>query len=216
MLACSILCALGTWQLKRLAWKQELIATIEQRATQVPVEIGDVAEPRSAQEWQRVRARGEFAVGEHFMISPRTMEGKVGFHLFDVLRLADGTKIAVNRGFVAMRNPNASEDFDPPPTGTVTVEGVLRVPARTGFTPENNPTRAEWYWADLKAMLKSDDAISDVYIQQTATSSTPGYPVALLVSPELPNNHAQYAAFWFSMAGLCVLVFVLARRKGYA
>lgn len=217
MLACSILCALGFWQLKRLAWKQDLITGIEQRQTQAPVDFANLPTPYSAQEWTRVRLRGQFITGRHFMISPRTMDGKVGMHLFNVLQLADGTTVAVNRGFVAMRSPELTETFDPPPEGMVMVEGVVRVPSRGSFTPDNNPERAEWYWADVATMLRGEQKpITDIYVQQTATASTVGYPTPLLVTPELPNNHAQYAAFWFAMAGLCLLVFVLARKKGYA
>ncbi len=217
MLACSILCALGIWQLKRLAWKQDIIAMIEERQAQAPVDFADLPTPHGEQEWTRVRLRGVFVTGKHFMISPRTMDGKVGMHLLDVLQLPDGTTVAVNRGFVAMRTPEQTETFAPPPEGTVVVEGVVRVPVRGSFTPENNPVRAEWYWADIATMLRGEQKpITDIYVQQTATASTAGYPIPLLVNPELPNNHAQYAAFWFGMAGLCLLVFVLARKKGYA
>lgn len=217
MLACSILCALGGWQLKRLAWKENLVATLEQRLRESPVDFDALAQPRTAQEWTPVRLRGTFVAGKYFMISPRTMNGQVGMHLFDVLKLADGRTIAVNRGFVAMKTPDLTETFEPPADGTVVIEGVVRVPVRGSFTPENNPDRAEWYWADVATMLRGEQTpVTDVYIQQTATASTAGYPVPLIVTPELPNNHAQYAAFWFSMAGLCLLIFVLARKKGYA
>ena len=217
MLACSILCALGVWQLKRLAWKESLVATLEQRLKESPVDFADLSEPRSEQEWTPVRISGEFVTGKHFMISPRTMNGQVGMHLIDVIMLSDGTTVAVNRGFVAMKTPELTETFDPPPEGSVTIDGVVRVPSRGDFTPENNPERAEWYWADVATMLRGEQKpVTDIYIQQTATSSTAGYPMPLIVTPELPNNHAQYAAFWFGMAGLCLLIFALARKKGYA
>ncbi len=215
MLACSILCALGVWQLKRLAWKQDLIATLEQRLAEPAVDIAFLPKPYPAQEWRKVRVRGEFILDRSFMVSPRTQDGKVGFHLFAPLKMADGTSIMVNRGFVAMRSPQYSEDFDLPPSGTVSIEGVVRVPVRTAFTPDNQPSRNEWYWPDLSVMDSGVALVRDVYIQQTGVSNA-GYPRIIDVTPELPNNHAQYAVFWFGMAGLCLLVFVIARKKGYA
>jgi cytochrome oxidase assembly protein ShyY1 len=33
------------------------------------------------------------------------------------------------------------------------------------------------------------------------------YPVAAATKPELPNDHLQYAIFWFTMAGVLFIIY---------
>ena len=116
--------------------------------------------------------------------------------------------IAVNRGFLPQGSAAGFSKVS-------RIEGIVRVPARGRFTPDNNLARNEWYWPDLAAMVRDEKAITDIYIQQRGDTKE-GAPVPLATTPDLPNNHAQYAAFWFSMAALCLLMFVIARKRGYA
>lgn len=217
MLACSILCALGIWQVKRLAWKQALIAQIESQMTQQPVDFALLSTPYTQQVWRHVRLRGAFVPGRMYRIAPRTLDGQVGFDLFGAFRLVSGQVVIVNRGFVPMETPERSAPFEPNPMDVASIEGIVREAARGSFTPDNNPDKAEWYWPDVTAM-SSGDVAEGIYIQQTSALDNPDFdwPKPVPAVPDLPNNHAQYAAFWFGMAALCLMVFFAARRKGYA
>jgi surfeit locus 1 family protein len=79
------------------------------------------------------------------------MDGKNGFHLITPLVRTDGSTVLVDRGFVsehvaAKRKISTSE-------GEVEIHGMLRESqARNSFTPDNNPEKGEWYWADIAAM----------------------------------------------------------------
>ena len=212
MLACSILCALGAWQVQRLSWKQDLIVTLEQRLSAAPVDMRALATPYGDHEWSRVSVAGRFENDGTVMVAPRTHDGQVGVHVFTPLSLDSGTRVMVNRGFVSNTNVGAVTT----PQGVVTITGVLRKAVRGGrFTPDNNPAANQWYWPDAAAMLGDAGGIADVYVQAGAGADG-DMIVPVTVTPDLPNNHAQYAAFWFGMAGLCLLIFVLARKKGYA
>ncbi len=213
MLACSILCALGLWQVKRLAWKRDLIVQIEQRLAHAPVLPGALPQPYAAQEWLQVRLSGSLDTAHGYLVGPRTLEGQVGAHLFMPMALRTGQRVLVNLGFVP-----AGWTDDGRMKASADLVGVVRVPSRTAFTPDNRPERNEWYWPDVPAMLKGK-GIDGIYFQRlpdAVAHSAAQWPQAVVARPDLPNNHAQYAAFWFSMAGVCLLVFVLARRKGYA
>lgn len=212
MLACSILCALGTWQLQRLSWKRELIATLEHKLATTPVDFTTLDAPLAAHEWTRVTVDGVYEAAGQATVAPRTLDGKVGVHVFAPLRMADGRRVMINRGFAAQEQITTVAT----PEGRVELQGVVRKATRARFTPDNNPAAGQWYWPEASAMLGADGGVIDVYVQLDESDDKAGRLVPVAVTPDLPNNHAQYAAFWFGMAGLCLLIFVLARRKGYA
>ncbi len=214
MVACCILAALGTWQIQRLAWKYDLIATLQERMAQPPVALADLPRPLAAQEWRPVQVQGHYDHTAGVLVGPRTLKGQVGRHVFTPLVMADGRRIMINRGFVPM---DTSLDVMPytQPEGMIEVEGLVRLPARGTFTPDNAPTRGAWYWPDIAAMVPQAGSVTEIYIQQSPFTGA-DWPHAVVVSPDLPNNHAQYAVFWFGMAVIAVLVYLIARRKGYA
>ena len=208
--ACTVLCALGVWQLQRLAWKEQLIATLQERLSVPVVSLSRLPLPLSAQEWQRVSVNGRFDHAGQVLVGPRTREGRAGAHVFTPLRLDDGRILMINRGFVPMQGARLDAALSAP-ISRVTLSGVVRLPARARFTPDNDPARAQWYWPDLAAMHTGGGLIADIYVQQSQ-SATGEWPQAVSVTPDLPNNHAQYAAFWFAMAALALIVFLLAIR----
>ena len=95
--------ALGTWQVQRRAWKLDLIARVEQRVHAPPV-----AAPPQTQwpqitaansEYRHVRAAGTYLNESETLVQATTGLG-AGFWVLTPLRLADGSVILVNRGFV--------------------------------------------------------------------------------------------------------------------
>jgi surfeit locus 1 family protein len=87
------------------------------------------------------------------MLGPRVREGASGYHLVTPLVRTDGSTILVNRGFVSKDHagrPQHSQD-----NREVDVTGVLRMSeSRNRFTPDNQPEKNEWYWADVDAMAE--------------------------------------------------------------
>jgi len=85
------------------------------------------------------------------LLGPRVLDGTNGSHLITPLVRANGSTVLVDRGFISERAA-AKRDY-PTPDGNVEVHGMLRESqARNNFTPDNNPTKGEWYWADVTAM----------------------------------------------------------------
>ena len=103
LLLFSAFVALGTWQVQRRAWKLDLIARVEQRVHAPPV----AAPPQSQwsqvtaanSEYRHVRAAGTY-LNESETLVQATTELGAGFWVLTPLRLADGSVILVNRGFV--------------------------------------------------------------------------------------------------------------------
>ena len=98
----AVLIGLGTWQVNRLAWKEALLAAIDERIHSAPRTLAEV-ELQFTQfgdvDYEPVAVSGTFDHGgeQHFLA---TYEGQSGFYVYTPLALADGRSIFVNRGFV--------------------------------------------------------------------------------------------------------------------
>ena len=87
------------------------------------------------------------------LLGPRVLDGTNGFHLITPLVRTNGSTILVDRGFIS--ELAAVKKKYPTPSEDVEVHGMLRESqARNNFTPDNNPAKGEWYWADVAAMAE--------------------------------------------------------------
>lgn len=206
----AVLVALGLWQMQRLAWKEDLIAKIETRRAMPAVPLPDKIENPQEWEYRRVRVTGAFFREPRFLIRPRMHHGKVGYHLVMPLRIKFGGVIYVNRGWISdaeLASLNTSGRYSK-------MEGVLRVPVKGTFTPENDPVNDFWYWPDLDAMGEKAGKKSDYPMILTLLPAAEGvYPTGYEVTSHLRNNHRLYAAFWFSMALILAIIFVIYQKK---
>ena len=223
----AILLSLGTWQLQRLAWKEGLIASIDQRIHSAPrplVEIErEFAETRDVDYWPvEVAGTLDHARERHFFA---TYEGQSGFYVYTPLRLADGRFVLINRGFVPYDRKDASTRPQGQVEGTVTVTGLARNPLSekpSFLIPENEPEKNIFYWKDRDTMARSaglDTAgLLPFFIDAGKAPNPGGLPVGGVTIIDLPNNHLQYAITWYGLAAALagVLGVWLWRRRSEA
>ncbi len=206
-LALSLLLVLGTWQVQRLAWKENLIATIEARLADAPRPLEEILAMHAAGEeveYRPVTLVGEFA-HEHEQYFLATHEGASGWHVYTPLRLADGAWIFVNRGFV----PYDRRDPATRPQGQVTGEVRLSGLARTApdakpsrIVPDNESEARTYFWKDLRGMqaATSLDPVHPLFVDADAAPNPGGLPIGGVTRIDLPNNHLQYAVTWYGLA----------------
>jgi surfeit locus 1 family protein len=219
LVALATLLSLGTWQLQRRAWKLDLIAKIEARAYGAPGAILPEAEwPRwspEAEEYRRVRAVGRF-LHEHEVavhgLMPSGQRGQPvqGFYLLTPLRLADGSIVVVNRGFVPtpLRDPASRPGSRP--EGEVTVTGLVRGPEKRGsFRPENDPARDVWFVRDVQqiAQARKLARVAPFLIDADDSPNPAGWPKGGQTRLTMTNDHLHYALTWFGLALVLVGVF---------
>lgn len=218
----AILLSLGTWQIYRLQWKQQLVAEIETRRHAEPVALPDV-EKRAATvagiDYVPVTASGTFDhASEQYFFA--TLDGQVGYHVYTPLRLTDGRTIVVNRGFVpdALKDPARRRDGQV--AGAVTVRGLARtrLDAKPSWAvPENEPAKQLYFWKDLDAMAANaavaKDRLVPFFLDADATPNPGGWPRGGVTQLDLPNNHLSYAFTWYGLAAVLVVVSVLAFRR---
>ncbi|MGZ9109197.1 MAG: SURF1 family protein [Micavibrio sp.] len=207
-----ILCGLGTWQVKRLHWKEALLQNIDATYQIDPLSNPQTIETLNAatlrkELYLRGSVRGQFLKDKYVRSSPRPLDGKPGNHLYMPLQLEGGGTVLVNRGWVPA-GPLAVET----PDGTITVAGLFKEPGKGNiFTPPNIPEQRAWYKMDLAqiADVKGLSGLSSyvLYAESGGNADTPPIPIDVRVA--VNNNHLAYAIFWFTMAGVLLVIYVL-------
>ena len=203
--ALAVLITLGTWQLQRLHWKNDLIESFEARASAASIAVPAANSALDDTEFRRLDLVGVFQHDREVFLTGRTYEGNAGFHVVTPLQLVDGRIILVNRGWVSKdyKDP-AKRDFSQQ-DGTVTVQGILRRPGVKGyFVPENEADNGFWFTlipAQINAHLElGDAAISEFYADSVRTSDVITLPIAAKTKLNLRNAHLSYALTWYGLA----------------
>lgn len=221
-----VMAGLGVWQTQRLAWKTELVDRLRSHMAQPPLEAAAVAADPAAAEYRKVRLTGTFLHDKEMYLLARSMRGNVGVHVVTPLRLADGSTILFNRGWLPEEYKNPSRRPQGLVAGTVAVEGVVRLTeaGRKGwFVPENRPDRNVWLTMDVATMRATagftDGAAlkADLWWVAADATPTPGlYPIGGQTRIDIPNDHLQYAITWFLLALTLVGVYLVYhwRRDG--
>lgn len=209
--ALAVLVGLGTWQVQRLAWKEALLATIDERIHADPLPLDEVASRYPEIEYVPVTATGRFdhSAERHVFT---TWEGESGYDVFTPLLLGEGRAVFVNRGFVPFDRKDPATRADGQVGGEVTVTGLARrglAEKPSWVVPDNDPAKNVFYWKDVRAMRETSglDPAIDVlpFVVDAGDAANPGgLPVGGTTLIDLPNNHLQYAVTWYGLAlALC-------------
>jgi surfeit locus 1 family protein len=210
-----ILVGLGTWQLHRLVWKTELLATIAARMNGEPVPLPAAIDDPQAWAFRSVGLDGRFAGDRALQLYGRTYDGKAGVHLLTPLVRDDGTAILVDRGFVPIVAGSTLAEYRRQ-DGPVHLEGVVRLPESPGwFMPASKPGDNIWYAVDIPAMQAATGLrLAPFYVSARPTGAA-GWPAATggTEGTGVRNEHLNYAIFWYSMAGVLIVIYVLSSRS---
>lgn len=194
----AILISLGVWQLQRLEWKRAILAEIEARTGAAAVDI-PAASTEAEHEYLHVAVAGTIEPGEVHVYTSAPPRG-VGYRIIAPLRLGDGRRVLLDRGFVPIVDKEA-----PRPSGRVRVEGALLWPNETdSWTGPPDLAKNIWLARDVPAMAAALDT-EPIMIVAAATDDPAG-PTPLPVGVNIPNNHLEYAITWFSLAAVWALM----------
>jgi surfeit locus 1 family protein len=187
-----ILCGLGTWQVERLAQKQALIATLQQRLAAEPVSLAEALTQPNV-EYLKVKATGTLDV-THVLYKQTIFHGLGGWEAIAPFKTESGTEVLIDLGGA----PSVDQGAKP----LTEVTGILRLhnKGRGYFDNDNNPAQNQWFWWDLSTMQKAAGLSPDAprVIVQALTNES-GFEAAE-PKVELANNHLGYAITWFGLA----------------
>jgi surfeit locus 1 family protein len=217
--ALAALIALGSWQLERKVWKENLIAAIEARlagpAEALPPSAQWNALKQEDDEFRRVKFRAE--IGPDKAAAQSDAEARVytsgsalrddvkapGYFVFAPARLASGQTVVVNRGYVVNAHPDAATPPVARPDGVVEITGVLRWPEPSNwFVTDYSARENLWYVRDPASMARQAQwgAVAPFYIEQELPVPADGLPKPGKLKVSLPDNHLQYALTWYGLA----------------
>ncbi|MEM6616326.1 MAG: SURF1 family protein [Pseudomonadota bacterium] len=196
--------SLGNWQLRRLAWKVDLIEAVETRAFGAPIAAPRGEVRRDTHAYLRITATGKYLHGETRRVKASTELG-LGYWLMTPLQTSDWV-IWVNRGFIpAGLAPSEWQQ----PEGVQTVDGLLRVTEPDGtFLEKNDPDRNRWFSRDVGALSEGaslSSASAPYFIDAEDVAGPSAWPRGGLTVVNFRNPHLSYALTWYAMAGLFLL-----------
>jgi surfeit locus 1 family protein len=210
--ALAVLLGLGTWQLQRKAWKEGLSAALATRLEAPPIALPP---PKAWSEltldnaeFTRVRLRADFTGAGDALVytSGSAVRDDVkgsGYFVFSPARLADGTRVVINRGFTPSRSYPAA-------SGPQEIVGAVRFPEPPSWFVSDHDAAGEiWTVRDHRMMaeLKGWGAVAPFYIEQEAPVPPGGLPHPAALNVRLRNDHLQYAITWYGLAMVLVAMF---------
>ena len=215
LLACASFVALGTWQVHRLQWKLDLIERVGQRVQAPPAPAPgpqDWARVSAANdEYRRVRLAGTLLNALAAKVQASTELGS-GYWLMTPLRVADGSIVMVNLGFIPAGQGSGRAAALPAVAADLT--GLLRMSEPGGgFLRKNDPAAERWYSRDVAALAAARGLVNvaPYFVDADAASAVRLFagnaaaPVGGLTVISFHNNHLVYALTWYALALMLAL-----------
>ncbi|OCK61645.1 SURF1 family cytochrome oxidase biogenesis protein [Bradyrhizobium sp. LMTR 3] len=218
---------LGIWQLQRRVEKHALIAMLNERLAATPGMLPAQSQWHSLtpakDEFRRVSFTATYAPLPDAMVysagsAVRNDVSGPGTWAFLPARLADGSTIVVNTGFVQnTMQDRAQQDRavrrlitgDP-----VQLTGYIRFPESAGtLTPPESVAKRLWFTRDHLAMARAlgwgedGKAVAPFYVDLEQPVPENGIPKPGPLSVHLKDDHLQYAITWFTLAFAVVIAF---------
>ncbi|MEP1444273.1 MAG: SURF1 family protein [Hyphomicrobiales bacterium] len=212
--ALAVLIILGSWQVKRLIWKEALIANVETKVKANPIPFatvesqltGKIKKDRQALEYQPVTVSGTLDHDKE-MFYFATLDGDAGFHVYTPLTLSgSGKTVIINRGFVPTEQKLGADRPNSQPTGEIDVTGLVRFPdieKPNRFLPDNDPKANIFFWRSMDDMIQmaglDAEKTSPLFVYENELDNN-RLPIGGVTIIEFPNNHLGYAVTWYGLA----------------
>lgn len=213
----TLLIGLGTWQLQRLAWKNDLIHRITSELNQPAMDesaLNKCATNPALCEFRQMALEGTYLHGREALLYGRTYGGKPVTYLVTPLKLSSGHILLVERGWVP---DNVDMKSLHPVQGKVSLTGYLRLQSsRNAFTPDNSYEKKRLFSVEPLAWAKAynvQDVLPFYLVLQEMDSKEPFPRMAEPLSLGLRNFHLSYAITWYLLAFALLIVYVFYIRK---
>jgi surfeit locus 1 family protein len=212
-----VLVILGSWQVQRMNWKNDLVASFEEKMAKAPVALPPQITDMSTFRYTRVMGSGTFLHEKEILLTGRTFEGTAGFHVITPFSSTSNQTVFINRGWIPEKLRDQKKRPETLPIGELVIEGILRGDNRKGyFVPENEPENEVWLYVNTKEMAtyRKIGEVPNYYVDQIRESGPYKLPIGATSKIEVRNEHLQYAVTWFLLAAtLLVIYFIYHIRK---
>jgi cytochrome oxidase assembly protein ShyY1 len=216
---------LGFWQLRRLDEKKTYNASVRANESVPAAPIDTLLhanDPSSGGKdlaFRRVTVSGVYDRANEVIIRARSLNERPGVWVASPLRLANGDAVLVVRGFLPTQGTPDSVPTDAePPTGQVTVEGLVQETQTRGTFGPTDPdgrlsTMARVDVARLQQQVPY--ALYPAYVQLTNSQPAQAGPEPeVLPEPVLDEGpHLSYAVQWFIFSLIAIVGYPLILRR---
>ena len=200
---------LGRWQAHRAEEKLERQAEYDARLKQPAVQLGGSVESAASITYRRVRAAGRWLAERQAFVDNKVHGGKAGFEVVTPLAIAGSHEtVLVNRGWIERDAGYPRPPKVEVPPGEVTVTGLATEPparflelgpgAISGNVFQNLTVERFGQWSGLRVLP----------LVVLADQPGPGL-AAVTEQPDAGvEQHRQYEATWFLLAGTALVLWV--------
>ena len=203
----AIACGLGFWQLSRAAQKTALEDAYYDRLAMTAVSCAAaVAQTKPA--YVRVDLDGVFVPGREYLLDNRTANSVAGYEVLTRFRCRDGTRLLVNRGWIAAGDSRDVIPIWTTPSQPVRLSGFVHVPAGlppligANDWPRSWPASGPKRIGYLDVQRMTAEGLRGQYrYPVTVDAAGPGVLLPnYSVESVSPTRHWGYAVQWFAMA----------------
>ncbi len=207
------------WQYHRGVDRHERNNQIESRIELPAITIDEASKDAPANEWRTVVTEGEFDATRQILLRNRYFEGKYGFEVLTAFKDKSGREFWVDRGWVqAGATATIQPELPPLPTGTVQIEGRLRLdrslPQGKFFAIPTGNRGGLISEANAQSSNRESGIDSNFYLDLLGGSTADLTPEVSASLPELSDGpHFAYALQWVIFGGLVIYGRFLIRRE---
>ena len=198
--------ALGSWQIVRLNWKNNLILEIENSLKNPPVELTN----SNVENYLKIKTSGSIDLEKQIYLYNLNDTGTPGFEVINPILIND-TNYLINRGWIPFEKKNSQEIniFDENDIiGTLKLQGRKNI-----FKPDNDLEENYWFSLNREDILKFTGKEFSKYI--IYLNGNYQVPKPKKITANISNNHQKYALTWFSLAISILLLYLYFRKKNY-
>ncbi len=197
---------LGTWQIIRLNWKNNLILEVENSLKNPPVELAE----STKENFLKIKTSGSIDFDKQIYLYNLNDTGTPGFEVINPIAIADEDYL-INRGWIPFEKKGTKEInfFD-----QENIIGTLKLQGRKNiFKPDNDLVENYWFSLNREDVLKFTGKNFSKYI--IYLDGNYQFPRPKKITANISNNHKKYAMTWFSLAISILLLYLYFRKKNY-
>ena len=198
-----IFIALGSWQLIRLDWKNELLNKINDSLKKEPVDLMTNVHD----DYLKIKTSGIIDFDKQIYLYSLNEKGVPGFNVVNPI-IINNKNFLLNRGWISFDKKNSKEIdiFD-----NKIILGTLKKQIKASrFKPVNDIKNNYWFTLDRNDIFKYTNKDFSPFIIYLNNNSE--LPKPKIITVNIPNSHKKYAITWFSLA-LSIFFFYLYVRK---
>ena len=198
--------SLGSWQIVRLNWKNNLILEIENSLKNPPVELTQ----SNKENYLKIKTSGSIDFDKQIYLYNLNDKGTPGFEVINPI-LIDNKNYLINRGWIPFEKKGSKEInfFDENNiVGTLKLQGKKNI-----FKPNNDIEKNYWFSLNREDISKFTGKEFSEYLIYLGENYE--LPKPKKITANISNNHKKYAITWFSLAISILLLYLYFRKKNY-